>query len=304
MNAATAPTEPVVKTMSTADAFKKLLDGRQRDQIAKQLPKGIDCDRFIRTAQTVVAMNPELLTCTLQSLLGAIMTAAKDGLLPDGKEALIQVYNCNIAKQGQPKKYEKQAQYLPMVRGLISILYRSGGVALVDGVAVRQKDHFRYVRGDSPLIEHEPYMGLDNAGPIIASYCIIKLTNGEVKREVMNAQDLAAVRSMAKSTTAWSKWEDQFVIKAVIKRAWKQLPTTPQLEQVIQHDNLNFDLEKAESEPVKVIAKAGEPSRLKAIINTARETVAQTIAPRVQPVEVSAYFGDDDNFGEPPAYDR
>lgn len=191
-----------------------------------------------------------------------------------------------------------------MVRGLINILYRSGGVSMVDGVAVREKDDFDYERGITPRIFHKPYMGLDDAGAVVASYAVIRLTNGEVKLEVMNARDLAKVREMGKSSDAWAKWDDQFCIKAVIKRAYKQLPTTPQLDQVIQHDNMNFDLEQAKPEPIKVVAKAGQPSRLQAIINHAQEPIVQTVT-RAQPVAEPVYFGDDGPpLEECPPYDR
>jgi recombination protein RecT len=284
--------------MSTGDAFKKLLTGNQREQIAKQLPPGIEADRFIRTALTVVSMNPELLTCTLKSLLGAIMTAAKDGLLPDGKQALIQPYNCNVAGKNQPPKWEKQAQYMPMVRGLIDILYRAGGVAMVDGVAVYQKDKFEYERGDAPRIIHKPYIGADDAGPVVAAYAVVTLMNGAIKREVMTSRDIAAVRAMAKSDTGWKKWPDQFAIKAVIKRAYKQLPTNLQLEQVIQHDNLQFDLEHDSSpEPLKIAAQPGQPTRLQSIINS-----AQPVQTHTQSIFEPVYFGEDEPLGE--VYDR
>lgn len=297
-----------VKPVLTPDAaFKKLLTGNQRDQIAAQLPHGIEVERFIRTALTVVSMNPELLTCTMKSLLGAVMMAAKDGLLPDGKEALIQPYNCKVSKQGEkPERWEKQAQYQPMVRGLINILYRAGGVAMVDGVAVYEKDLFEYERGDAPRIVHKPYMGAADAGPVIAAYVVITLTNGAVKREVMNARDIAAVRSIAKSDTGWKKWPDQFAIKAVIKRAYKQLPTNPLLDQVIQHDNMQYDLEQAKPEAVKIAAQPGQPSRLQAIINQAQEPIVQP-ATRAQSVLEPVYFGEDETtktYGECPPYDR
>lgn len=297
------------KAVSPANAFKNVMAGTQREQIAAQLPKGIDVDRFVRTAMTVVSMNPELLTCTTSSLMGSIMLAAKDGLLPDGKEALIQLYNCKVSKPNEkPERWEKRAQYMPMVRGLINILYRTGDVAMVDGVAVRQKDAFEYERGDEPRIIHKPYMGADDAGPVIAAYCIIKLKNGEVKREVMNARDIAAVRSMSKAQngTGWKNWEDQYAIKAVIKRAFKQLPTDSEdLSRVIEHDNqaMQFDLEQ-DTQPLKVEHKPGQPSRLQAIISKDQPSKEpQPLQERTQAVE-EPYFGDDINFDECPAYDR
>jgi recombination protein RecT len=296
------------KAVSPAAAFKAILTGNQRDQVAAQLPKGIDVDRFIRTAMTVVSMNPELLTCTMPSLMGSIMLAAKDGLLPDGKEAVIQVYNCNVAKKNCPAVWEKQAQYMPMVRGLISILYRTGDVAMIDGVAVREKDVFEYERGDAPRIVHKPYMGAEDPGKIIAAYCVITLKNGQIKREVMNARDLASVRAASKSPNGpgWKNWEDQFCIKAVIKRAFKQLPTDSEdLERVIAHDNdaMGFEFNQA-PEPLKVEHKPGQPARLQAIINKDQPEPEPQARQQTQQPADEPYFGDDSYLDECPQYDR
>lgn len=288
------------KQLSPVDAFKKHITGGQREQIAKQLPKGVDADRFVRTALTVVQMNPDLLLCTPTSLFGSIMMAAKDGLLPDGKEAVIQPYNVKVSKPNEkPERWEKQAQYMPMVKGLIQIMYRSGDVAMVDGVAVYEKDAFEYERGDAPRIYHKPYMGVDEPGPIVAAYCVIKLTNGEVKREVMMRRDLLKVREASKAAKGpgWTKWEDQFSIKAVIKRAYKQLPTDSEdFDRVIQNDNdaMGFDFaDKPQALPSAQQPRiAGQPSRLHSIIGTAK---AQT-----EPVPVDdhepVYFGDEQDF--------
>lgn len=307
----TVTTTDEKKALRPVDAFKKVLTGdNQREQITAQLPTGVNVDRFIRTAMTVVSMNPDLLTCTMPSLMGSIMLAAKDGLLPDGKEAVIQVYNCNVAGPNKPPAYEKQAQYMPMVRGLINILYRTGDVAMVDGVAVRAKDVFEYERGDQPRIVHKPYMGAEDAGPVIAAYCIIKLNNGEVKREVMNARDIAAVRAMSKSKNGpgWKNWEDQFAIKAVIKRAFKQLPTDSEdLSRVIEHDNaaMHFDLEQDTTQPLKVEHKPGQPSRLHTIIGQTTKPELEPVAePQPQRAEEPVYFGDEPNLDECPPYDR
>lgn len=259
---------------SPVEKFTKMLDGSQRKEIAKQLPAGVNVDRFIRTAITVVRMNPELMTCTATSLFGAVMTAAKDGLLPDGKEALIQPYNCKVsAPNEKPERWEKQAQYMPMVKGLIQIMYRTGEVATIDGAAVYEKDVFEYERGDQPRIVHKPYLGAEQPGKIIAAYCIITMKGGEVKREVMNARDLAAVRAASKSANGpgWTKWEDQFSIKAVIKRAYKQMPSDPSIDHAFEQDNqaMQFDFDQRQ-ETARIEHQPGKPSRLHGIIGSSK----------------------------------
>lgn len=289
------------KALTPVETFKKHITGGQREQIAKQLPKGVDAERFVRTALTVVQMNPDLLNCTMTSLFGSIMLAAKDGLLPDGKEAVIQSYNVNVAPKNKPPVWEKQAQYMPMVKGLMQIMYRTGEVSMVDGVAVYEKDVFEYERGDMPRIIHKPYTGIEAPGPVIAAYVVIKLKNGEVKREVMFRRDIESVRnaSKAKDGPGWKNWYDQFAIKAVIKRAFKQLPTDSEdFDRVIQHDNdaMGFDFgDKPQalqgSQQPRIAAQPGKPSRLQAIISQRQQPEPMPIDDR-EPV----YFGDEQDF--------
>lgn len=288
------------KQLSPVDTFKKHITGGQREQIAKQLPKGVDADRFVRTALTVVQMNPDLLLCTPTSLFGSIMMAAKDGLLPDGKEAVIQPYNVKVSKPNEkPDRWEKQAQYMPMVKGMMQIMYRTGEVAMVDGVAVYEKDVFEYERGDMPRIIHKPYTGIEAPGPVVAAYVVIKLKNGEVKREVMFRRDIESVRnaSKAKDGPGWKNWYDQFAIKAVIKRAFKQLPTDSEdFDRVIQHDNdaMGFDFaEKPQALPSAQQPRiAGQPSRLHSIIGAKAQQPEPAYTQEPEPV----YFGDEQDF--------
>jgi recombination protein RecT len=259
------------KVKTPAQVFKHMLDLKDGD-IAGALPKniGVDSARFRATALAAITLNPELLTCTFPSLFASIMQAAKDGLLPDNKEAFIAPYNCNIAQNGAPARFEKRAQYMPMVKGIIQIMYRAGAV-MVDGVAVRQRDKFAFERGDAPSIMHKPYFGKLHPGPVVAAYAIIKMANGEIKREVMSAYDLDEVKSVAKSKKAWDKWEDQFSIKAVLKRASKQMASDSVLQSVIEHDNsVNFDFDQREEVPAIKREQQpriqGQSSRLDSII--------------------------------------
>lgn len=194
-------------------------------------------DRFIRVVLNAVLATPDLLEADRRSLIAACMKAAQDGLMPDGREAVLNIYNTKVKKNGQ-EYWAKMAQYLPMVGGLIKKLYESGEVTYIDAAAVYEHDKFVYRRGDEPKLEHEPFLG-DDAGKIIAAYAVIKLKNGEVKREVMPRRDIEAVRGSSKSGERgpWATWYDQQSIKSVIKRIYKQLPKADALEKVIASDN-------------------------------------------------------------------
>lgn len=251
--------------------FRATITGKMRDEIAKQLPKDIDVERFIRTALTAVQLNPDLLQADRGSLYGALMQCAKDGLLPDGKEATIQVYNTNVARKGQPNDWRQMASYMPMVGGLIRKMYEAG-CTYVDGAAVYQADEFSFQRGDQPRILHEPSMSADDPGPVIAAYAVVKLAGGETKREVMPRRDIEKVRQSSKSPNGpgWTNWYDQFAIKAVLKRIYKQLPhTSAALERVIEADNKAMGFESWDQKPQETPAlenQSGRSSRLESIV--------------------------------------
>jgi recombination protein RecT len=197
-------------------------------------------DAFVRVVLNAVNVNPDLLGADRRSLLTACTRAAQDGLVPDGREAVLNVRNTKVRRGGRDE-WINMVVYEPMVAGYIKNLYEHPDVALVDAAAVFANDHFRFVRGDDPRLEHEPTM-TDEPGEIVAAYLVVKLKNGQIKREVMPRRDIDKARATSKSNTEgpnspWSKWPDQMAIKSVIKRGAKQLPKSNKFEQMDQHDN-------------------------------------------------------------------
>jgi recombination protein RecT len=290
----TTPAKPQ-KAETPMQVLRGQFEGAMRAEIAKALPKDIDPDRFIRTVITSVQMNPNLMNADRRSLIAACMKAAQDGLMPDGREAVLNIYSTKIKDNGQ-EFWVDMVQFLPMVRGLLKAMRNSGEVANVDAAAVYEKDHFVFKRGDDPKIEHEPYMGADDPGPVIAAYVIVKLLNGEVHREVMSKRDIEKVRGASKAANGpgWTQWYDQFAIKSAIKRSVKLLPSSSdRLNQVIDHDNdaMGFEFNQRGVDATQVIAatpprpaiEAGRSSRLASIVGT---TGAVTDAPQQTTGEV------------------
>jgi recombination protein RecT len=268
-------------------ALRNTLEGPMRAEIAKALPKDIEPDRFIRTVITSVQMNPKLLDADRRSLFAACMKSAQDGLRPDGREALLNIYKTKV-KDGQGEYWAEMVQFLPMVRGLLKCMRNSGEVASVDAAAVYEKDEFVFERGDEPRIIHKPYLGADDPGEVIASYCIVKLKNGETHREVMSKRDIEKVRGASKAANGpgWTTWYDQFAIKSVIKRAVKLLPSSSDsLNRVIDHDNdaMGFEYNQRGVDASQAIApapkqlEAKRSSRLHDIIGATGTAVPETV---------------------------
>lgn len=220
------------KVENPFDKLRLQLTQRRAD-LAQLL--GQHVDRFIQVTLNSVIHRPELIDADRQSFFFACRQAAQDGLYPDGKEAVLNIYNTKV-KTDEGERWIRKVQYLPMVRGLVKLIWMTGQFSMVDAVAVYQRDFFEYRRGDDPRIEHLPYGGDDDPGPIVAAYFIGKLKSGEIKREVMFARDIAKARSASKTPDKgpWVEWPDQMAIKSVIHRAWKQLPSVPEIDSVIE----------------------------------------------------------------------
>lgn len=222
------------------DGLKRQLEG-SKHEFAPLLGSQANVDAFVRVVLNAVLANPDLIAANRRSLIAACMKAAMDGLMPDGREAVLNVYNTKVTdKETGREMWVKMAQYLPMVGGMIKSLYESGQVSMVDAAAVYEQDRFLFRRGDAPVLEHEP-TSEDEPGRVKAAYVVVRMTSGEMKREVMFRRDIEAVRAMSKAgdgaSSPWTRWYDQQAIKSVIKRAAKQLPRMDRLDRQISHDN-------------------------------------------------------------------
>lgn len=246
--------------MSTPNALKAVATGQQTAQEVRdpytifkhQLEKvkgellplmgnsRQNVDAFVRVVLNAVNQNPDLLGADRRSLLTACTRAAQDGLVPDGREAVLNVRNTKV-KRGGRDEWVKLVVYEPMVAGYIKNLYEHQDVELLDAAAVFANDHFKFVRGDHPKLEHEPNL-TDDPGELVAAYLVVHLKNGQIKREVMPKRDIDKARAASSANTEganspWVKWPDQMAIKSVIKRGSKQLPKSNKFDQMDQHDN-------------------------------------------------------------------
>lgn len=210
--------------LSPIDAMRTTLT-RMTPEFQAALPPQIPVEKFIRTTLTAVQMNPGLLNGDRKSLLGSCMKAAQDGLLCDGREAALVMYG-------------QQVQYMPMVGGILKKIRNSGELASISAHVVYDKDHFDYELGDEEKIKHKPFLGEDRGKPI-ACYAIAKTKDGAVYREVMSVVDVEKVRSASRASKngPWVQWWDEMARKTVIRRIAKRLPSSADLDQVLDNDN-------------------------------------------------------------------
>lgn len=208
-------------------------------QFKAVLPTQQHVDRFIRVVMTAVQQNPKLVAADRQSFFASCMKAAQDGLMPDGKEAVLKIYSM---RKG-PNEFIDGVQYEPMTEGLLKKLRLSGEVIGAPRVhVVRQRDEFDYQLGDDERIVHKPALG--DPGEIIAAYSIVRLKSGDTSREVMSRTEIDEIMRRTKSkdksgniTGPWVTDFSEMCRKTVFKRHYKRLPRSSDLDNVINEDN-------------------------------------------------------------------
>jgi recombination protein RecT len=224
------------------------------------LPAHVTPEKFIRVAMTAINGNPELRQADRRSLYGAVTKLAQDGLLADGREAALVIFN---TKNKQTQQWEKRVQAMPMIAGLLKLMRQSGEVAWVDAHMVCENDRFVYRPGLDDVPAFEPDWFGDRGKPI-GAYAIAKLKSGEVvPPEIMSVDAIERVRGVSRSKDKgpWVDWWEQMALKTVLRRFLKRLPTSADVERAFDRDETmkaQFDGEPAlavEHEPVPRLSR-------------------------------------------------
>ncbi len=196
-------------------------------QFAAALPKHVDPARFVRVVMTAVQMNGNLLDADRRTLFASAMRASQMGLLPDGREGAIVTF-------------KNQAQFMPMVAGIMKLVRNSGEISTWSVQAVYENDSFDYELGDSERIVHKP--ALTSRGKIIGAYSIVTMKDGEKSREFMSVEDIEAIRKRSRSGTSgpWVSDFSEMAKKTVVRRHSKRLPMSTDLDEALRADDELF----------------------------------------------------------------
>lgn len=231
------------KPKSTTESLGDLLRQR-KDSIAQMVPKHLTPERLMRVGVNCVAKTPGLQKCTPTSLLQCVLVAAELGLEPGG--ALGHMHLVPMGNVATP---------IVGYRGLMELARRSGEVASIRAVVVRERDKFRMTEGIEQTIEHEPFLDGD-AGALRYVYCVVKLTDGGVHVEVMSRSQVEAIRARSRSGSngPWVTDFDEMAKKTVVRRALKYCPlSSERYEKALEHDNADYidgEIAASTSEPV------------------------------------------------------
>lgn len=226
-------TKQVSTTQSKAMTLHGLLSA-YKSEIANALPRHVSPDRMMRIAMTSARKNPDLLDCSPESFLGAVIQSAQLGLEPDtplGHAYLVPFHN---SKTGT-----KEVNFMPGYRGMMDLIYRVEDHPILAPAAVYEGDEFYYEKGLNPVLKHVP-MPRRTGAKMTQVYCVASFADGRKEFIVMTREEVEACRSRSKSK-GFSPWQTDYeamAFKTVIRRFCKYLPMSAEVQKAVGLDDL------------------------------------------------------------------
>lgn len=259
-------TEIATKKQTPLQEIRLTMESKEmREQIKMALPPHIQVEKFIRVVTTAIVNDPKLTSANRISLYNSCMRCAADGLIPDGKEAALVTFG-------------DQVVYMAMIAGVLKKLRNSGELEMIDSQVVYAADKFTYRPGIDEMPIFEPNWFGDR-GDAIGVYAVAKTKDGGYFVEIMNKEQVASIQKVSRSKTVWEgSFKTEMWRKSAIRRLAKRLPSSTDLEQVIEREDEMIDLPKVEEAPP---APTNTSSRLSAIV--ASKPAAEP-APKPAPV--------------------
>lgn len=261
---------------------------RVQQQLAEALPPNISRDRFTRALLTAWQINPGILSCTTTSVFTAVLSAAQQGLMPDGREGAIVAYG-------------DRAQFMPMVAGVIK-RFAEAGVSVYAG-SVYSKDKFDAWNDDAGQhVEHRPAWFSGDRGEWVGCYAVATV-DGRTYVEIADMAELKRIQaaSRAGNSGPWKQWPERMGQKSMLHRLGRRVPlpvnsdAAERLARTVNADRDGFDDEP----PAPTTVTPTEPAQ------TARSrprVFDQVEAATDVPTEPEAAGNAAQGDSEPPAY--
>lgn len=299
-----------VSTQTRQQQVIALFDERQQD-LRTMLAPGVDPERFVRTFKNALIRDPKIAEADKTSIFLECQKAATDGLVLDGREAVLTRFNKRIKNADGTWGWQVEVVYIPMVTGIMKRARNTGQIAswnvsLVHEAEIEQ-GRFKYFAGDNPRIEHEP-MIVGDRGAVAAAYSSVRLTDGTYHHEIMTIDEINSIMARTKSkdkdgnvTGPWATDWAEMAKKTVIRRHSKRLPMSGTDFSVAERVDALYDFERGEDDvyrdPVSPSAKNKRRTSASAKLKQAAP-VEQTEPETVQEPEPDAVTDYDPETGE------
>lgn len=220
----------IVKNPKDSDRSIAGLMKSYQSEIARALPRHMNADRMARVALTQCRTTPALMKCKPESLFGAIIQCSQLGLEPG-----------NGLGHAYLLPYGQEVTLIIGYRGMIDLARRSGQIVSLEAHAVYQGDQFECTFGLDSTLKHQPDWqnpNRTNADRLQFVYAVAKLKDGGTQFEVMSRAEVDGIRARSRAGRSgpWVTDYAAMALKTVIRRLFKYLPVSIELQQAVALD--------------------------------------------------------------------
>lgn len=211
-------------------------------EVARVLPKGLEADRMLRLAVTLVRRTPGLGQVTPDSFLGAFMTCNQLGLEPGGPLGLAWILPREVYKDKRPTGVF-EAHFQLGYKGAIVLARRSGELSKVTcrTVYAAEQEQGRFsvdYEGVDEFVRHTPILIGERGDPALY-YCIARMTSGEQTFTPLRPEDVEKRHrniGNAANSPAWRTHYEAMAHKSCVVEARRWWPMSVDLELAIAQD--------------------------------------------------------------------
>lgn len=219
-------------TGTPQDSFGAWME-TNKPAFARALGSKVDADQFAVFALTACRANPDLLTCTPDSMLSALMVSAQIGLTPG---PFGYVY---LTPRWSSKMNRNQVQFSIGYKGFVELARRTGEVKELYAHVVYSKDAFHVEYGLHRNLHHVPTMDPDR-GEVVGSYAVVHYVNGGSEFVYLTKADIDKRRAAAGKGGERGPWVSHYEAmarKSAVRDLANFLPLTPDVQAAVALDD-------------------------------------------------------------------
>lgn len=205
--------------------LSQFLAGRM-GQIKSVIANKLTPEKMARIALNELRGNDYLAKIAIQnpgSFVNAVVQASHLGLEIGG--ALGQAYLV---------PFKGEIKMMPGYRGLISLARRSGEINSINAEVVYANDVFDLELGLHTKVTHKPKLDGDRGEPKLV-YMVAHFKDGGSHFEWMTVEEVMKIKGRSSAVksgkeTPWDTDRDEMIKKTVIRRGWKYLPMSIEMQ--------------------------------------------------------------------------
>lgn len=226
--------------MNPQQNMKALLE-KSWPRIMAVIGNNLSPQRLYQMYVSTINREPQLASCTVESVLSCFMKCAALGLEPSNVNNLGMAYILPFGNKNM-RTGQREATFIIGYKGMIDLARRSGQIRDISARAVHEGDEFEYSYGLEETLRHVPCA---KPGKLTHVYMVAHFKDGGHYMKVMNADEIeqAARRSPSygKSMSPWKSDYEAMAMKTVIRRAFPYLPVSVEAQNAAANDDQTPD---------------------------------------------------------------